>query len=219
MTGVGPENPFAAGRRLSPCVKAWDRSDSSQLRSSARIKPTAQAVGQIGKKASPIGAKDLFSNATILIMLAVTLLFSVSCNRRTTDTIFPASNEVAGWVKTGDIRTFEATDLWKYIDGEAERYLKAGVQRVFTADYRFQNTVDVVVDIYMMGSAEGARKIFDSEPAGDAKSVQLGDGARLYSQSLVFRKGLYLVRIYQESAEPAQGLLELGRAVEQKVSR
>jgi hypothetical protein len=99
--------------------------------------------------------------------------------------------------------------------------LKAGVQRVFTADYRFQNTVDAVVDIYMMGSAEGARKILDSEPVGEAKPAQLGDGARLYSQSLVFRKGPYLVRIvaFQESTETPQGLLELGRAVEQKISR
>jgi hypothetical protein len=121
----------------------------------------------------------------------------------------------------GDIRTFEAADLWKYIDGEAERYLKAGVQRVFTADYRFQNTFDAVVDIYTMGSAEGAKKIFDSEPAGNAKPIQLGDGARLYSQSLVFRKGQYLVRIvaYQESAEMPQAIVALGRNIERRITR
>ena len=147
----------------------------------------------------------------------VAALWHAGCKRqpRTEAVAFPASNQVAGWAKTGDTRTFEAADLWKYIDGEAERYLKAGVQRVSTADYKFQNKVEAVVDIYTMGNAEGAEKIFKSEPAVDAKPIQLGDGARLSSQSLVFRKGAYLVRIvaYEESAETQQALLQLGRGV------
>jgi hypothetical protein len=159
----------------------------------------------------------------LIIALCVALFEDASCNREhvTKATPFPVSNEVEGWAQTGGIRSFEAADLWKYIDGEAERYLKAGVQRVFTADYRFQNKLDVVVDIYTMGNAEGATKIFESEPAGDAKLIQLGDAARLYGQSLVLRKGLYLVRIvaYQESAEVPPALLRLGRGVEQRLDR
>ena len=163
------------------------------------------------------------SSGVMLIMLAVALLFDASCKRQpgTQRSFFPASNEVAGWVKTGDIRTFEAVDLWKYIDGEAERYLKAGVQRVSTADYKFQNKVDAVVDIYTLGNAEGAAKILESEPMGDARQVRLGDGARLYGQSLVFRKGPYLARIvaYQESAETPPAIVELGRSIEWRLTR
>ena len=158
-----------------------------------------------------------------LIVLFVTLLINAGCNRQPSKPtlLFPASNEVAGWVQSSDIRTFEVADLWKYIDGEAERYVKAGVQRVFTADYRYQNKVDAVVDIYAMGRAEGARRIFDSEPAGDANPVRLGNGAHLYGQSLVIRKGLYLVRIvaYQESAETPQAIVELGRNIEWRLTK
>jgi hypothetical protein len=158
-----------------------------------------------------------------LVMLFVALFLDAGCKRQpgTEQSLFPASNEVAGWAKTGDTRTFEAADLWKYIDGEAERYLKAGVQKVSTIDYKFQNRADAVVDIYTMGNAEGARKIFESEPLGDAKPVQLGDAARLHSQSLVFRKGAFLVRIvaYEESAETQQALLQLGRGIELRLGR
>jgi len=160
-----------------------------------------------------------------LLILALCLaLFAVAgCNRKpaVSGTPFPASNEVAGWTKTGDIRTFEAADLWKYIDGEAERYLKAGAQRVSTADYKFQNKVDAVVDIYTMENPAGAAKIFESEPAGDAKSVELGDGARLYGQSLVFRKGPALVRIvaYEESAGTSQAILDLGRSIAGRLTK
>ena len=163
------------------------------------------------------------ARATLLIILGVTSLLYISCKRQpgTEPSFFPASNEVAGWAKTGDIRTFEAADLWKYIDGEAERYLKAGVQRVSTADYKFQSKIDAVVDIYAMENAEGAEKIFKSEPSVDVKPIQLGDDARLSSQSLAFRKGAYLVRIvaYEESAETEQALLQLGHGIELRLVR
>ena len=159
------------------------------------------------------------------LMIAWCFVFfaGASCNRaaKTSATPFPASNEVEGWVKTGDIRTFAAADLWKYVDADAERYLKAGVQTVSTADYKFKNKIDVVVDIYTMANAEGAAKIFESEPAADAKPVPLGDAARLYGQSLVFRKGPNLVRIvaYEESAETPRAILQLGGNIERRLAR
>jgi len=159
----------------------------------------------------------------LLLMLAVAQLLDAGCKRRsvTGGSFFPASNQVAGWEKTGDIRTFEAADLWKYIDGDAERYLKAGVQRVSTTDYKFQNKVDATVDIYTMGNAEGAETIFKLEPPVDVKPIQLGDAARLHSQSLVFRKGAFLVRIvaFEESAETQQALLQLGHGIELRLAR
>ena len=163
------------------------------------------------------------ARGVLLVMVGVALLLDPGCKRQpgTEQSFFPASNQVAGWAKTGDTRTFDAADLWKYIDGEAERYLKAGVQRVSTADYKFQNKVDATVDIYTMGSAEGAETIFRSEPAVDGKPIQLGDDARLSSQSLVFRKGVYLVRIvaFEESTEIQQVLLQLGHGIELRLAR
>jgi hypothetical protein len=166
------------------------------------------------------GAK---ARGVLLVMLGVALLLDASCKRQpgTERSFFPASNEVAGWVQTGDIRTFAAADLWKYIDGEAERYLKAGVQRVSTTDYKFQNKIDVVVDIYTMGNAGGAEKVFKSESAVDVKPIRLGDDTRLSGQSLVFRKGACLVRIvaYEESEETQQALLQLGHGIELRLAR
>ena len=158
-----------------------------------------------------------------IVACCIVFFLGSACNRAPAPsaTPFPASNEVEGWARTGDIRTFEAADLWKYIDGDAERYLKAGVQRVSTADYKFKSKVDAVVDIYTMGNAGGAAENFESEPAGDAKSVPLGDAARLYGQSLVFRKGPNLVRIvtYEESPEIQQAILQLGGSIERRLTR
>jgi len=168
-------------------------------------------------------AVGVTAHRLLLLMLGVAMLLYSSCKRQpgTEQSFFPVSNEVAGWAKTGGIRTFEAADLWKYIDGEAERYLKAGMRRVSTTDYKFQNKVDATADIYTMGSAEGAEKVFKSEPVVGVKPIQLGDEAHLSGQSLVFRKGAYLVRIvaFEESAETQQALLQLGHGIEPRLAR
>ena len=157
------------------------------------------------------------------IALLVTLLASAGCNRghRTNAQEFPASNEVAGWTKASEVRVFEAADLWRYIDGESERYLKFGVKRVKTTDYRFENKVETTVDIYIMSDADGAAKILESEPRGEARQIQLGDAARMSSQSLVFCKGPYLTRMvaFQDSAEVPQALLALAGNIEQRLKK
>ena len=157
----------------------------------------------------------------VALLIAACIAATSACKHEPANqgAFFPESNEVAGWAKTSATRTFAAADLWKYIDGGAEKYLKAGVRSASTSDYKFQNTLEAVADIYSMTTADGARQVFDSEPIGNANTPQLGDAARLYAQSLVFRKGPYLVRIvsYEESAQAQQALLQLGRAIENRL--
>lgn len=155
-------------------------------------------------------------------VLVITVMSHIACSRHTEGQAapFPVSNEAAGWVKTGEVRTFAASELWSYIDGDAERYVKAGVQSTTTSDYKFQNKFEAVADVYVMTNAEGARTILNSETASQSQPLQLGDAGRLYSGSLVFCKGKYLVRIvaYQEGSEVQQALRDLGRAIDQRLS-
>ena len=154
--------------------------------------------------------------------MAITLLAGLGCNTKppaANISPFPESNQVQGWTRSGETRTFPAADLWKYIDGDAEKYLKAGVESTSTSDYRFQDKFDAVVDVYTMSAAAGAKSIFESEPTAGASTPHLGDAARLYEQSLVFRQGRYLVRIvaYQSSPPLSQGLLDLGKQIDERL--
>ena len=154
--------------------------------------------------------------------LVVVLLASLGCSKKpvaASASPFPESNQVQGWTRADEIRTFPAAELWKYIDGDAEKYLKAGVESTSTSDYKFQDKFEAVVDIYTMSSPAGAKIIFDSEPSVGASTPQVGDAARLYEQSLVFRQGKYLVRIvaYQSSPLLAQGLLDLGKRIDERL--
>jgi ferredoxin len=130
-------------------------------------------------------------------------------------------DEAVGWKRSGEVRVFPAADLWKYIDGDAERYLQAGVRQTQTANYVFQGKIEAVADVYRMSSAEGAAKIFDGEPAAASRPAAIGDGGRSYGQSLTFHKGPFFVRVtaFEDSPSGERALENLARAIELRLAR
>jgi hypothetical protein len=158
-----------------------------------------------------------WKKAVVALAIAAAIM-NAGCKKKDVDP-FPASGAVAGWEKTGDTRVFAAKDLWQYIDGGAEQYLQAGVVSTATSDYKYQDQLETVVDVYTMGDAAGARKILESGQTNDAKRVQVGDAGIAYEQSVTFRKGPYLVRIVAYEATPGaqQALIALAHGVEAKL--
>ncbi len=154
-----------------------------------------------------------------VMLVAVAAMAAVAGCRKGKVDPFPASGAVAGWEKTGETRTFAAKDLWQYIDGDSEQYIAAGVVTTSTSDYKYQGQLEAVVDVHTMGSADGARKILETGLTHDAKSVALGDECVQYAQSVIFRKGPYLVRIvaYEATPDAPQALMALARGVEGKL--
>ena len=154
--------------------------------------------------------------AAALVMFAA--VAGTGCKKKGSDP-FPASGAVADWQKTSETRVFAAKDLWQYIDGDAEQYISAGVVSTSTSDYKYKGELEVTVDVYTMGNAAGARKILETGQSTDAKVVQLGDAGVAYAQSVIFRKGPYLVRIvaYESTPETPEALLALARGVEAKL--
>ncbi len=155
---------------------------------------------------------------TVISMVIALMAVSAGCKKKAVDPL-PLSGAVAGWEKSSDTRVYEAKDLWQYIDGDAEQYIAAGVVSTSTSDYKYQNQLDAVVDIYTMGDSAGARKILETGDSSDAKSVQVGDAGVAYEQSVIFRKGPYLVRIVAYDATPGtqQALLVLAHGVEERL--
>jgi hypothetical protein len=158
---------------------------------------------------------------SIVLWIVVAVVVStgvVGCKKGAHDP-FPASGEASGWEKTDGTRTFEAKDLWQYIDGDAEQYIQAGVVTTSTSDYKYQSRVEAVIDVHTMKDAAGAQKIMEGGRSGDAHTVQLGDAGYAYSQSVVFRKGPVIVRIvaYESTPDTPQALMALASGVEKKL--
>ncbi len=159
-----------------------------------------------------------FWKLTCIGLVFVAAMSFSACKKKVTNP-FPASGEIAGWQKTGDTRVFDAKDLWQYIDGDSEQYIKAGVVSTSTSDYNYQSKLEAVVDVHTMTTADGARKILETGQSKDVKNVQVGDAGFAYAQSVAFRKGPYVVRIvaYQSAPDTPQVLLALAHGVEAKL--
>ncbi len=162
----------------------------------------------------------------LFILLLVTIPFLAACGSQPSTlhnpkSLFPDGTTVPqGWARSAEIRTYPPAQLSDYIDGDAEKYLRANVQSTSTADYKFQSKFDAVADIYTFSEPAGATVIFDSEPSAGAATPTVGDSARLYEQSLIYRQGRYLVRIvaYQASPQLQQALLDLGKSIEPRLA-
>jgi hypothetical protein len=157
----------------------------------------------------------------ILAAAAIAILTAAgvtACKKKAVDP-FPASGAVPGWEKTADTRVFAAKDLYQYIDGDAEQYISAGVVSTSTADYKYKGQLEATADVHTMGDSVGARKILETGQTKDAKAVQLGDAGVAYAQSVIFRKGPYLVRIvaFDSTPETPQALLALAHGIEAKL--
>ena len=134
---------------------------------------------------------------------------------------FPASGSVQGWMKESATRTYEPNHLWEYIDGDADKYVHAGVVKTLTSDYRFNRATDASVDVYVMGDAAGARKLYDSESAAGSHPLTVGDAGRYAKGSLTFRQGPYFVRLvaYEDSPQMATALTALAHALSDMLNR
>jgi len=79
--------------------------------------------------------------------------------------------------------------------------------------------LEAVVDVHTMSGPDGARKILETGLTHDARTMQLGDQGVQYAQSVIFRKGPYLVRIvaYESTPDTPQALAALAHGIESKL--
>jgi hypothetical protein len=121
----------------------------------------------------------------------------------------------ADWTRVGEARSFDAENLWEFIDGDAERFVDAGVERMRTAEFRFKQRLDATAEVYRMKDADGAGRILQSESASGTQAVEVGDAGRLHETGLTFRLGRHFVRLsaFEAAPETKEALLALGRAL------
>jgi hypothetical protein len=157
-------------------------------------------------------------HAARLLITLICIATLSGCKKLQGGDPFPASGEAAGWQKAGETRTFAAQDLWQYIDGDAEQYIKAGVVTTSTSDYKY-NQLEAVLDIHTMKDPAGALQILESSRSSEARAEKIGDKGLAWSQSIVFCKGPHLIRIvaWQSTPDTPKALLVLARGVEAKL--
>ncbi len=155
-------------------------------------------------------------NSVRQVTLLVLLIAACGCSH---DPAVSLPESAPGWTRSAEVRTFSAKNLSDYIDGEAEKYIQAGVQKTLTADYRHRSGLQATVDVFVMDAGLAPRQLLGAEPGADTKGVSLGEAARVYNSSLAFRKRRYFVRVvaFGEGIKVPVQLVDLATAVDQQL--
>jgi hypothetical protein len=105
-----------------------------------------------------------------------------------------------GFEQQGPVVVYNKTNLFDYINGEAEVYLPSGFKLLYTQIYqREEDGARMVVDVFDMGTADGARTVFKKYvQEGGLQIHDLGDDAWTDNWVVLFYRGSYYLKVYRD---------------------
>ena len=106
----------------------------------------------------------------------------------------PACSLVPGWQQRGEQRTYQADNLFEYMDGNAEGYVIYGFESMRGVTC-IKDGVTFVIDISDMGDTDSAYGIFTSNRDARQPTAAIGMGGQLIPRRLIFAKGHFYAEI------------------------
>jgi hypothetical protein len=106
----------------------------------------------------------------------------------------PLCTLVPGWTPTGAPRTYTADNLFEYMDGNSEGYLRYHFQEMRGVTCR-QGGVTFVIDISDMEDSALAYGLFTTNRDLRHPQYAVGMGGQIVPRRLIFAKGQYYVEI------------------------
>jgi hypothetical protein len=131
--------------------------------------------------------------------LSIVLLFLAAVGAVYGQGVVPDCSLVAGWPQQGPVRTYEADNLFEYMNGNAEGYLIYQFQRMKGVTCK-QGEITLVFDISEMADPDSAYGMFAANRDQRLSSEGLGMGGQIVPRKLIFAKDKYYVEI---AANPA----------------
>ena len=121
--------------------------------------------------------------------------------------MFPSWRPGPGWRSEGQPAVYVPSDLYDYIDGQAELYLSYGFQRLVTGTFVNSAAPDefIVADVYDMGGKLNAFGIYSIYEDEDRISLDVGAAGLRGDRFFALYKGPYFVLITAETADQTAG--------------
>jgi hypothetical protein len=118
--------------------------------------------------------------------------------------------------KGGDAVRFYASDLYRYMDGGADIYLKYGLVALAHREYKSAG-VEMTVDVFDMGGPVQAFGIYSSERSPEYHFVDIGAEGYSSESTLNFLQGRYYVRLSAFGDGAAAALDSFARAISRSI--
>lgn len=133
--------------------------------------------------------------------------------------LLPSSDDVRPWAPDAPAQVAEGQELFALINGGAEIFLRHGFERAATQTYSHAGGRHIQVEIYMMGTADGATEVFRHKAGATELPLAVGDAGVRGEYYVVFRRGRFLVTVTAGDAHAdAQAMvLRIAHAVERRI--
>jgi hypothetical protein len=106
----------------------------------------------------------------------------------------PVCTLVPGWIQSGAPRTYDADNLFEYMDGNAEGYISYGFLKMQGVTCT-KGGVTLVVDVSDMGDADSSYGMFAANRDLRQPAYAAGMGGQIVPRRLIFAKGKYYLEI------------------------
>lgn len=153
------------------------------------------------------------------MLLVLPILISCSKGGRQNTPLIDLStalkDNIESFKLVSEVRAFNRGNLWEFIDGAAEQFLKYGYTQAATADYRSEN-FNLTTTIYGFSTPAGASGYYVNFKASEKDSVPVGAEGFIAPGVLAFYKDKWFVQIdYFDQDVPRELLIRFGRGIDQ----
>jgi hypothetical protein len=133
--------------------------------------------------------------------------------------LLPSSDDVRPWVPDAPAHVADGQQLFALINGGAEIFLQHGFERAVAQTYSHAGDRHIQVEIYMMGTADGATEVFRRKTGATELPLAIGDAGIRGEYYIVFRTGRFLVTVTagDSQADAQAAVLRVARAIERRI--
>ena len=128
--------------------------------------------------------------------------------------VFP---DIEGLRKSDSIETFNPVNLYDYIDGAADSYLKYDFSELNMMRYEGEEDVTLKIEIYEHSSHKNAFGIYSNEKPLEGNWLDIGAQGYLEEDVLNFYKGKYYVKIMSNDIKDEDVLINAAEYVAGKL--
>ena len=122
--------------------------------------------------------------------------------------------KLSDFERSSEIRTYDAENLWQYIDGAAEQFVGYGFEKLATAEYARADTT-LAVEVYLFSSVQGAFSIYSEYSDALSEFADLGTAGFISRGELFFYRDKYFAYLNCYGWDiPEKTLQRIGLAID-----
>ena len=132
--------------------------------------------------------------------------------------LLPADGTPDGWSRSGSPGLYEGGALFDYINGGADAYYNRGFERLAAQLYS-KDALEVQLEIYDMGSPEGASAIFEENTSGMDTTTDFGESSTRDEYQISFHRGRHYVSVlaFSSSGETEAAMTAIAQSVDSAI--